>query len=262
MQAIVKQYGEIRTGTNYVRALLTQNYPAVRVLTYILGDKHSPPVSFDALWQETRDTPDPDLEFARRATYSARGSASHDGDLTQLAEIKKRAREIARSVETGSLHFLISIKDPYAWIVSVAKFQQWIHRDGEPLHEWDHPRIRECCLRFNANYAAWRSLTNSNPAAGHWIRIEDLLVDAQAVFGVLERDLGWQRNGAFVTIPEVVEPTIWDHLPVLRTGRPFDASYYSERRYLEQLSPAQRKLITQTIDWAAIAPWGYVPLND
>ena len=35
MITTIKQYGEIRTGTNYLRTLVLRNYPDVQVLSYI-----------------------------------------------------------------------------------------------------------------------------------------------------------------------------------------------------------------------------------
>ena len=259
MTVVVKQYGELRTGTNYVRALLQQNYPNTLVLTYILGDKHSPPVAFDAIWDEVRHLPDPDLEFARRATYAVRGPASQDGDRTQLAEIRKRAAAVAAAYRDRSMRFLVTIKDPCAWIVSVARFQQWVHRDDETLHDWDCDRVREMCFRYNAHYASWRELVDANPERARMIRFEDLLTDAEQVFTGVERLLGLTRPKAFVDLAETVEPTVWDHLPVLKSTAQFDDSYYSGRRYLERLLPEHRAIIASTIDWETLSPFGYEP---
>jgi hypothetical protein len=256
---VIKQYGELRTGTNYVRALLQLNYPDALVLTYILGDKHSPPVPLDAIWNEVRDSPDADVEFARKATYAVRGPASHDGDITQLAEIRKRAADIATAYRDGSMRFLITIKDPYAWIVSVARFRQWVHSEEEPLHDWDCDPVREMCVRYNRHYAAWRELANADPKRARLIRHEDLMCRAEEVFADVERCFGLRRNSPFKAIPETLEPTVWDHLPVLKLESRFDPSYYSERRYLQRLLPMHRNIIAETIDWRAIAPFGYQP---
>jgi hypothetical protein len=43
MTAFIKQYGEKRTGTNVLRALLHAHYRDITVLMHVLGDKHSPP---------------------------------------------------------------------------------------------------------------------------------------------------------------------------------------------------------------------------
>jgi Sulfotransferase family len=43
MTAFIKQYGEKRTGTNVLRALLYSHFRDVTVLMHVLGDKHSPP---------------------------------------------------------------------------------------------------------------------------------------------------------------------------------------------------------------------------
>jgi len=255
----IKQYGEIRTGTNYVRALLQQNHPQVLVLTYILGDKHSAPVPFDAIWRAAQTSPEPELEFMRRATYAARGPASHDGDITQLAELRRRAPDVVEAYRRGTMRFVITTKDPYAWMVSVAKFHQWVHDDVETLHDWDCDAVRTMCHRYNEHHAAWHDLVAANPSRARWVRFEDLLGGAEMVFRQLEEGLGLHRNSRFTDIPQRLEPTVWDHLPVLKTGAPFDPSQYTERRYLERLLPIHRQIIAATIDWPLFASFGYQP---
>jgi hypothetical protein len=57
MTLYLKQYGERRTGTNALRALIAANYADVAVLMHILGDKHSPPADLDAIRSEVGSSP-------------------------------------------------------------------------------------------------------------------------------------------------------------------------------------------------------------
>ena len=61
----VKQYGERRTGTNFLRTLLTANYHT-EVLMHILGDKHSAPVPFDEYWRDAQCDANPARAFVCR----------------------------------------------------------------------------------------------------------------------------------------------------------------------------------------------------
>ncbi|HLJ74798.1 MAG TPA: hypothetical protein VKU62_09445 [Thermoanaerobaculia bacterium] len=259
MPIVIKQYGERRTGTNYVRALMQANYPEALVLTYILGDKHSPPAPLDAIWDAAQSSVDPELEFVRRATLAVRSQNSHDGDITQLAEMRKRAAAVAQAQRSGTMRFVITIKDPYAWIVSVARFHQWVHNDVETLHDWDCDQLREMCLQYNRHYAAWRQLTQANPSRVAWIRYEDLLGGAEAAFRNVELTFGLSRERDFVDLPERIEPSWWDHLPVLKSES-FDRSYYLERRYFERLQPMHMDIIAATIDWAPLTQFRYEPV--
>lgn len=260
MLRVVKQYGEVRTGTNYLRALVQRNYPDVLVLSYILGDKHAPPVQFDAIWERTaRAGADRAVNFVSAATYARPGSASYAADLTQRAEIARRAARIARAYSSGKLGFLATIKDPYAWIVSVAKFKQWIRGD-EQLHEWDLEQVRDACLSYNRNYEAWVPFVRENQLGARVIRYEDLLADPEHVMTETAEAFDWHGIGSFVAIPAAVEPTAWDHLSVVEAPHPFRAAYYFNREYLLRLPKAHMQVIGDTMNWHLLREFGYVRL--
>jgi hypothetical protein len=45
----IKQYGEMRTGTNLLRLCLQETFDDAVVFMHVLGDKHSPPALFRAI---------------------------------------------------------------------------------------------------------------------------------------------------------------------------------------------------------------------
>jgi len=257
MITTVKQYGEIRTGTNYLRALIQRNYHDVHVLSYILGNKHSPPVPFDAIWEEAKQAEtDAAFNFVSTATFAQRGGASHPKDLTQREELARRAPHIARAYTTGALGFLVTIKDPYAWIVSVAKFRQWI-RGEDQLHDWDLEQMRDACLGYNRNYREWISFVQVHQPRARLIRYEDLLADPEQVMSEIAAQFGWRRSGSFETIPAVVEPTQWDHLPVVEALDTFRPEYYANNEYLQRLPTEHMRLIGEAVDWDLLRDLGY-----
>lgn len=214
---ICKQYGEMRTGTNLVRALRSRDD---RILMHILGDKHSPPVDLPSLWQEAQATEAPAQWFVSEATFRAPAATTTRNDAQQVQLVNTIADEVADAYAAGSLHYLVSIKDPYAWAVSIARM---------------HPirKIEDACRDFNTRYAAWLALPSVEV-----IRHEDL-VDA---------------------LPgHAVRPAHWDYSPVQFDWRVFDPTFYRERKYLTQLSGHLRHVIGSMIDWAMLAPFGYSP---
>lgn len=257
MITTIKQYGEIRTGTNYLRALIQRNYPDIHVLSYILGGKHAPPVPFDTLWQEAQQAEsDIAFNFVSTATYSHRGGASHPGDLTQREELIRRAPHIARDYASGSLGFLVSIKDPYAWVVSAARFNGWIRGD-EQLSDWSMDMMQNACLGYNRNCRVWIALVKAQQPKARLVRYEDLLADPEKEMTEIAAQFGWQLSSRFEPVTAVIEPTQWDHLPVNEAAERFRPDYYSDKEYLQQLPDKQMQLIGDLIDWGLLRDLGY-----
>ena len=243
-----------------MRALIHRNYPEVLVLSYILGDKHSPPVHFDALWEKAAlKGADPAVNFVRAATYERPGPISYAADLTQHWQIIKSAARITRAYSCGQLAFLVTIKDPYAWVASVAKFKQWIRGD-EQLPSWAIEQVRQACLGYNHKYESWLAFAREHQPRARLIRYEDLLSAPELVMAETAGNFGWRRVRNFVPIPAVVEPTVWDHLPVKEGPRPFRAAYYGDREYLRLLPEAHMQVISDTINWSLLREFKYMQL--
>jgi hypothetical protein len=95
----LKQYGERRTGTNALRALIAANFPNVVVLMHLLGNKHSPPVALDALWHEVQGSDDAAFELVSRATFDAPSLTTVRNDrcgMKTSCAIPKRSCERSR----------------------------------------------------------------------------------------------------------------------------------------------------------------------
>ncbi len=255
--SMVKQYGEIRTGTNYLRALIQRNFPDVQVLSYILGSKHLPPAPFAEIWEETQQAgSDTAFDFVATATYSRRGGASHPKDRTQQEELRQRAPRIATAYETGALGFLVSIKHPYAWVVSAARFNGWLRDDGK-IHDCFRDALKDACLGYNRNYRSWLELAQAHRPRTCIVRYEELLADPGRVVGEMAAQFGWNPCEVFTAVPAIVEPTPWDHLPVAEAAESFRPEYYSGGEYLRHLPPEQLQLIDALMDWDLMRELGY-----
>ena len=249
-KAILKQYGERRTGTNFLRTLLSANYHA-EVLMHILGDKHSPAVPFDEYWRDAQDDPDPARAFVCRATFSAPSATTDPGDLLQVEEATSLAVPIAEAFTRGELRFVVSIRDPYAWAVSLAWFLGWCKRN-EPLPDERADELRAACLQFNQRYAAWLTLADA-PSRAFFVRYEDLLTDAEAVCDRIARAAGLvRRSRRWRHQEETVLPAVWDNDVAPRLSGRRDLANDREPAGTAYLSTGCRAAVEETIDWELV----------
>jgi len=248
---LVKQYGERRTGTNYLRTLLAANYHT-EVLMHILGDKHSAPVPFDEYWRDAQSDANPARAFVCRATFSAPSATTTPFDILQVDETMHFAEPISDAHVRGDLRFVISIRDPYAWAVSLGWFLGWAPR-GETLPDERAADLSEACAQFNRRYAAWLALAQAAPSRAFFVSYEELLRDPQAVCDRFARAAGLtRRSRTWRHQDETVLPAMWDNDPVPRTGAKADLLNSQEQARSTCLSPDCHDAIAETIDWALV----------
>jgi hypothetical protein len=246
----LKQYGARRTGTNHLRSLIRANYDDVIPLMHVLGDKHSPPPPFDTLWHES---PTP-LAFAMTTTAFAPAASTHLEREEQRREVERVAAPLAEAYANGTLGFVISIKDPYAWIPSLARYHSWIPWNRTSVVGPElAPKVVEACRELNTVYAAWLALERR-----HIVRHEDLVADPEETLRGLDAAFGLARTKPLVSIATEAYALDWDHVGEKRSGSVFDREYYVEKKYLARLSPEVRDAVTQTVDWELFAKFGYV----
>ncbi|HEY6140095.1 MAG TPA: tetratricopeptide repeat protein [Thermoanaerobaculia bacterium] len=255
-KTFVKQYGERRTGTNFVRALLCANYH-VEVLMHIFGDKHSAPAPFDEYWREAQSDPMPARAFAWRATFSVPAATTNALDPLQVEDVTEMADGIANAFASRQMRFVVSIRDPYAWAVSLGWFLGWSAR-GTPIPDEQLDELRSACLRFNERYAAWFTLAKTWPEHCFFVRYEDVYAHPEVVcermstaFALARRSRRWRNEEG------IVLPANWDHArPSLE--RRFESINDRERASQSYLTLAARSVITTAIDWVQIAQF-YTP---
>lgn len=253
MRVFLKQYGARRTGTNYLRSLIRMHYPDVVPLMHILGDKHSPQPPFESLWREAQAEADPALAFATNASAWAPAESTHLERVEQRNELKRLAAPLGQAYASGALGFVVSIKDPYAWVSSIARYLSWIpwHDRTSILGPEFVERISAACTEFNTVYSSWLAVPGAEV-----VRHEELLTDPEAMLRRLETRFGLQRRAPFHDVTWEAFALDWDHLRERRTISRFDRKYYVEKKYLRRLSPEIRDAVTKTIDWPLI---GYEP---
>jgi hypothetical protein len=271
---VIKQYGERRTGTNYLRSVLDANFSHVLVLMHVLGDKHSPPVA----WRiPPAESPEGPYEWVRAITLQAPAKNTDKRDAAQIAYLRSIAPEILTAVRAGRFAYLISAKDPYAWGASIAAFRCFIPRGlprgkpqfrfipaaGQPLvHKVNDVvscfQLKQACLRFNHCHFAWLRLHEASGGRSTIVRYEDLLADPGAILGQIERKHGLcRRDKAATSFQAAVGCADWDHAPAPTSKEKFDPGRYIEGQYMDSLTPAMRSTITETIDWQLMSKFGY-----
>jgi hypothetical protein len=256
----LKQYGERRTGTNFLRAILLENHPVAYPVMHVLGDKHSPPVDLAAELEKTRDLPDADLEFITRATLAAPAKTTCAEQVEQQIHLRKLARPLTACVREDRLGFLISTKHPYPWAASLARFRKWTQEiDGRRQMSPEYAaNLAEACTLFNQRHRAWLELHDRNTSRSAIIRHEDLLEKPAEVIAGLERQFGLWRLPGKLRIPQrTVAPTNWDQNAPWLDEKVFDRKLYTARQYENQLSPDLWNIVTGTIDWELMTRFGY-----
>jgi hypothetical protein len=256
----LKQYGERRTGTNYLRTLLLVNVRDVVPLMHVLGDKHSPPVDLEACWESHRDSDDPEWRFVWSATYTAPAESTRQNDVAQVRYLRSLAVPVARAVEARHVGFVISIKEPIAWAVSLAKYSGWlVWVDGElRMHSRFAANLKAACEAFNANYRAWLALHARFGERSLIVRHEDLLDRAPDVLEAIVERFDLERAPGGWRFPEgATVAADWDHCAPAMYGVRFDPGFYRRRDYLRRLSPPLLEIVRETIDWDLMAMFGY-----
>jgi hypothetical protein len=253
--AFIKQYGEKRTGTNLLRALLVTHFSDVCVLMHVLGGKHLPPAPFTAIHERVRESGAAIGEFTIRSTLARPADTIRADDASRSSFISALSAPVAESFQRGELFFLISIKHPYSWFSSVRRFA--LLDEFSPA-----PTAREACRRFNRNYRSWIALRSEFGQRVAVVRFEDLLADPDSTLMALARRFRLHQQAATpVTLPaEIVVPTRWDHMTTRTAdGVRFCPERYVPDRYAEKLGAAELRELSSGIDWDLIAEFGYRP---
>lgn len=274
----LKQFGERRTGTNYLRKLLSENFYNVVVLMHVLGDKHSAPsllsppdsVSEDAAYQ-----------WVRGLTLSSPAETTRIDDADQESYMRSIAVPLVEAVHRGELGFVLNVKDPYAWGASLCKYFHFLPRGLPParsgvsvssaapripawireLEEATCEKLRAACHVSNGKHRAWLEYLEGYPSRSTIVKFEDLLTHPVAILDDIKRKHHLEESGRRIeNISQSVFSAVWDHLdaPLLEKG--FDGDYYREHRYLEALTPVMVDTITKSIDWSLVSSFGYRPI--
>ncbi len=168
--------------------------------------------------------------------------------------------DLVEAYHHGRFGFLISVKDPYAWAVSIGKFYSRFPTtsqdvsDDRQAAEW----LGKQCHYYNHCYRRWLDCYHANEACSMIVRIEDLLADTPGLVRALCSHFDVSQAHARVLLPwKTVGPTQWDHVPSVAGVWYFKPENYQDKRYMNRLTPRLRDVVENEIDWELTAALGY-----
>lgn len=224
MSVVVKQYGEMRTGTNYSAFLIERNCDVKVFGPNELGCKHDAP-DFDALRQWERD---------------------HSDD------------RMALSITVKEPYAWMASYFQHSWITKPSRDEPRF-----PWYDlnWRTEEYSRLLLQaFNEKHRIWFDLYDHQEVQGFKVQIsrfEDLLFRPKYTFEVLFKKLELPRIAE-----EFIDETreIGSDEKIL-TMTPFDKiRYYKQRVYLDRLPHRAWMYVTKYVDWEILSRFGYYPL--
>ena len=258
---IFHQYGARRTGTNYLRRLLEDNFSNLLVIDRLTW-KHS----FKATPEHYRNQVFPlypDTDIVRFKYFLWECDAR--GEVFEA---------LANAVIFQEVIPLISIKDPYAWIDSMWRWAINSDEQQQPYMFFNTDRYKDRDLKksyrlrdseeatikyahsFNERYTDW---LENNPIV---IRYEDLLAEEyrNTVLAGLKNTYGLIGLENFTNHTIGADPIPANLIKDSKMKTDY-ADYYLKKKYLNNIPPNIQEIITNEIDWELLRPYGYEPIR-
>jgi len=221
MTTYIKQIGMKRSGTNYTRWLLENNFQDVQVLSEVLLWKHSP-----------KPPDNGNIDWSGGSWVDPAHSATE-----RFAEKQKLLKmvtdDMRRAVETKELRYIVTVKSPYSWWCSYSKrFKERPERlmsVTQAIDLWNH---------FHYN---WIQFCEHYKLATI-VRYEDLLQSFDKTLHDINNELLIKANFPFVNNKVRMARRSDINIGMGQTGIPFDAQHYESHSYMEMFD---RELIAQ-----------------
>jgi len=228
----IKQYGAKRSGTNYTRWLLQENFPGVQVLSEVLGWKHGPhPGTIDWTGADWIDV--------------SHGPAAQAEKQRLLAMVTDDLRSAAAS---GELRYVATVKNPYAWWDSYSRFVETKRPDLAMAPE-------EGVDLWNSLHTNWHALSRQPLAA--MVRYEDLLLDLADALDRIAVRLRLAKGGGYRNAKVRMARRSDLSWGMGQTSKPFDPSYYTDRKYLGRFDGALMDLFRRRLSAPLVRALGY-----
>ena len=222
-----KQYGEMRTGTNYLKRLLEINYLDVTVYGSILGWKHGTYDTGNAI-----DDTSSHLEWLDRKT---KNNIVYSVDNIPL--VKHDYDTLKSSID--KLKYIFSIKRPVPFVLSFKKFRF----PNRPLTK---QIILNLCKRYNEKYNNWMQMYELN--GGTFVSYESLLHDYKHVLFNLEIKYKLVRLNEKLRDEKRPVKASTDVGLIIDRKSTFNKDYYLHELYLNDISNEHANIINDNID--------------
>jgi hypothetical protein len=255
----LKQYGERRTCTNAMRAIVTNAFDDTFVLMHVLGDKHTVPSDLAQIWQDSIREPDPSWHFVSTATFGVPSATTVSGDYYQLRFTKALSEPVYRAYAERRFGIMICTKHPYNWASSLMRYRRW----PAPIEEgsWEErfaiEFLRSACRGFNKKHLAWLTLRDESSVPSIVIRSEALAAQPEAVVQLCQERFHLKRRTASspLRFDAVFKPTSWDFIPTV----PDESVRFTGVNRPHLLSKRLLQVIDDHIDWVLMQRINYTP---
>lgn len=222
-----KQYGEMRTGTNYLKRILEINYKDITVLGSILGWKHG---LYDL--NNSRDSTKSHIEWLNKKT---KNNVIYSVDNLPL--LNHKYDELKQACD--KLKYIICIKKPIPFVLSFKKFRL-------PNKQLPVNVILDLCNRYNTKYTDWLKLYEQHDAM--FISHESMLLDYKHVLFNIETQYKLTRlNDKLVDETRPVKASTDIGLIIDKSSK-FDKDYYLHEEYLNDISDEHVEIINNNIN--------------
>jgi len=241
----IKQYGLKRTGTNLLRYLLEENFRETRVLVNILGWKHGP-------WSPEVDWTGSDWDIGVDP-----GTAMSALQLDELAQLRTAHQE-------GTLRYVASVKNPYAWLTSYFNFRrargEIAARCFEAIPQKHFLYDLDLYIRTNQSYL---ELMARFPDRALLVRYEDILTDFRGTMNQLRDRLGLENLSHEYSLPRRRMGRGNDAVPhshllaYPESQQAFDPGHYLNHLYVQDFTSEQLEWIRSRVPQALMQALDY-----
>jgi len=234
VSSYIKQYGEIRTGTNYLKRLIELNFIDVHVFGSILGWKHG---MYDL--SNTRDGTNSHEEWVKKKTRK--------GVVFSVDGYPLRYSPKALLEAIPGLGYIFSIKKPIPYVLSYKKFRF-------PNKKLTPAIVKNMCQRYNKSYYNWLELYRQNEAVSIIVPYESLIRDINHV--LLNLDIRFDMNKrlpeASYTDETCPVNASTDVGLLVDKKTQFNKKYYLEEEYLSDVTDEVISVIDDHIDQSLV----------
>jgi hypothetical protein len=242
---IFKQYGEERSGTNYLKRLIEINFTDAVVFGSVLGWKHG-------LFQISNGHHSPSAKDHEDWVIQKRV----DGKIFSVDNYPLHYDEQFLVQAARNLNYLISYKPLLPWLASMKRFRF-------PKREYNEAPVEALFKRYIKNYKTWLGLPNAT------VVDHDTLIDeakCTRLLQSLQERHGLELRHSEIVIDKRTVNASTDH-GLLLGETTFDGEYYASHRYLNDLPPwviemsRQEQFNTQFVEKAAWRPPSAIPTH-
>ena len=245
-----KQYGEQRTGTNYLKSLLELNFEEATVFASVLGWKHGmyEVSNYKERWYMNNLKTFPEFEAESHKDWVRKMSKGIDPKTAKpLLEgqvlcvdnyvLPFSADELNYACD--NLNYIFMVKDIYGFVYS---FKMFRHRRLDWEDVLKNGWVKRWCNRYELNYKRWVELFEDNKDNSIFVQYEDLIQDKNKILSQFESKFKLtKKHKGYVDEDKVVQAST--DMGLIKTKIPFDKNFYLNRRYMDHLPGKVKEII-------------------